>query len=129
MSKELKACPFCGGEQVTTAPNHHIGDAAWAAICKACGASVQHDTEAEAITAWNTRATDAENQRLRAEVDALRAELDLNHPIERRTLLQVRSFLARHGAAQVDAYCQQRLHDMAMDARAALKQWKEASDA
>lgn len=36
---------------------------------------------------------------------------------ERAALLQVRSFIIKHGKAQVDAYCAQRLHDIAMDAR------------
>lgn len=36
---------------------------------------------------------------------------------ERQALLQVRSFITKHGRAHVDAYCAQRLHDMMMDAR------------
>lgn len=36
---------------------------------------------------------------------------------ERAALLQVRSFLAHHGAKEVDAFCMQRLHDIAMDRR------------
>jgi hypothetical protein len=36
---------------------------------------------------------------------------------EREALLQVRSFIAKHGTKEVDAYCAQRLHDIRMDAR------------
>ena len=36
---------------------------------------------------------------------------------ERQALLQVRSFIAMHGKREVDAFCAQRLHDIAMDAR------------
>lgn len=34
---------------------------------------------------------------------------------ERQALLEVRSFVARHGPKEVDQYCAQRLHDMRMD--------------
>lgn len=36
---------------------------------------------------------------------------------ERQALLEVRSFITKHGTKEVDAYCRQRLHDIAMDAR------------
>lgn len=36
---------------------------------------------------------------------------------ERTALLQVRSFVIKNGHAEVDAFCAQRLHDIAMDAR------------
>lgn len=36
---------------------------------------------------------------------------------ERQALLQVRSFIARHGVKEVSDYCATRLHDMKMDAR------------
>jgi hypothetical protein len=36
---------------------------------------------------------------------------------ERQALLQVRSFILKHGLKEVDAYCAQRLHDIKMDAR------------
>jgi len=51
---ELLACPFCGSEQVTTAPSDAFGPTWWAG-CKACAAGHDRETEAEAITAWNTR--------------------------------------------------------------------------
>lgn len=55
----MKPCPFCGGEQTAIAPyhDHEFGDVEWNIICKACGASVRRDLEAEAIAAWNTRTT------------------------------------------------------------------------
>lgn len=36
---------------------------------------------------------------------------------ERQALLEVRSFITKHGTKEVDAYCQQRLHDINMDAK------------
>lgn len=36
---------------------------------------------------------------------------------ERQALLEVRSFITKHGAKEVDAYCAQRLHDITMDAK------------
>ncbi|WP_374414249.1 hypothetical protein [Novosphingobium colocasiae] len=34
---------------------------------------------------------------------------------ERAALLEVRSFIIKHGLKEVDAYCAQRLHDIQMD--------------
>lgn len=36
---------------------------------------------------------------------------------ERQALLQVRSFITMHGPKEADAFCAQRLHDIAMDRR------------
>jgi len=36
---------------------------------------------------------------------------------ERQALLQLRTFILKHGLREVDAYCAQRLHDIRMDAR------------
>lgn len=36
---------------------------------------------------------------------------------ERQALLQVRSFITKHGTEEVDMFCAQRLHDIKMDAR------------
>jgi hypothetical protein len=35
---------------------------------------------------------------------------------ERQALLEVRSFITKHGLKEVDTYCAQRLHDIRMDA-------------
>jgi len=35
---------------------------------------------------------------------------------ERQALLEVRSFITKHGMKEVDTYCAQRLHDIHMDA-------------
>jgi hypothetical protein len=42
---------------------------------------------------------------------------ELVDEIERQTLLNVRTFITKHGVKEVDAYCAQRLHDIRMDAR------------
>ena len=58
-SAVLLPCPFCGGVQIEAF--HHI-DRGWGAswhvecVAEECGNSTcHHDTEATAITAWNTR--------------------------------------------------------------------------
>lgn len=58
-SAVLLPCPFCGGVQIEAF--HHI-DRGWGAswhvecVAEECGNSTcHHDTEAAAITAWNTR--------------------------------------------------------------------------
>ena len=56
MSEKLLPCPFCGSEQVTTAPDREFGDVTWIAMCKACGGGVEQYLEEHAIIAWNTRA-------------------------------------------------------------------------
>lgn len=53
-SETLKSCPFCGGEAET------VGDDCmeWIAECiECCASSMAFATEAEAIAAWNARAT------------------------------------------------------------------------
>lgn len=55
---DLKPCPFCGGE----ARIHFSvwGDSYYAKCCKCLAETKVHQTEAEAIEAWNRRASDAE---------------------------------------------------------------------
>ena len=53
---ELMACPFCGSADVGAAAGP---DSEWV-MCNACGAEgpwATDQTEAQAIAAWNTRAT------------------------------------------------------------------------
>ncbi len=87
MSEELKACPFCGGEQTATAPEL-LG---WWAGCKACSGGIGHATEAEAITSWNTRA-DPALAAAQADVARLTAE---NSKL-RRCLMPVWMTIAEH---------------------------------
>lgn len=53
MNKELKPCPFCGGE----AFEYYSGSQFefCEVVCKECGCRSKRKTEAEAIKAWNTR--------------------------------------------------------------------------
>lgn len=65
---ELLNCPFCGGEAIinTIEPHTHIIDKVAQFMpdynggtfieCTKCTAALSGDTEAEAISAWNTRA-------------------------------------------------------------------------
>lgn len=55
---ELKPCPFCGGENVETSyKDTFSGDFRRGVYCADCcgGIYPYYDTEAEAISAWNTR--------------------------------------------------------------------------
>lgn len=53
---QLKPCPFCGGRaDIVDNRKWHDDDECWMAACPFCGGNVCCDTEAEAITAWNTR--------------------------------------------------------------------------
>lgn len=67
---DLKPCPFCGGEQVYISQEHVAPGEIWWVRHKGCYGSLAHGTEAEAITAWNTRAI---SERERALVEAVRA--------------------------------------------------------
>ena len=52
MSEKLKPCPFCGGNNLSI-----DGITVYWVECKDCNASIGgHETEEEAIEAWNWRA-------------------------------------------------------------------------
>src|SRR3990167_7297307 len=80
---ELEPCPFCGEVTDTVATIDGAPVELHAVICRACGAMCPRQTEAEAITAWNTRiasteALTAENAKLREALTAIR-----QRPVER----------------------------------------------
>lgn len=53
LDRELKPCPFCGGEAKM---NHGDKHGVWWVACSDCGAeTVGHQTEGEASYAWNRR--------------------------------------------------------------------------
>lgn len=75
MQSELKPCGHCGGEAYID--DDTMGHSV--VCCKNIECRAQgpfRPTDDEAIAAWNARATDAENQRLRVEVEALRKALE-----------------------------------------------------
>lgn len=66
----LKPCPFCGGEAVLAHSHSEPFDLAACLHCHTQGPA--RPTRAEAITAWNNRASDT----LEADVAALREALE-----------------------------------------------------
>lgn len=53
----LEPCPFCGGEAEPFNPFGKV-EGTWCVLCSECAAATGFEqTEAEAIAAWNTRAT------------------------------------------------------------------------
>lgn len=61
MAEELKACPFCGSDELShgwSAPGIDGSMSTGTVECHSCNALIYADTEAEAITAWNTRTGD-----------------------------------------------------------------------
>lgn len=61
----LLPCPFCGGDELShgwSSPGYDGSMHSGSAECHSCGALIIAETEAEAITAWNTRATTADLQ-------------------------------------------------------------------
>lgn len=66
MKVELKPCPFCGGEDVSSFfhADRGMGES-WHVECLAesCGVGTcHHETNAEAIAAWNRRVGDSHDQ-------------------------------------------------------------------
>jgi len=58
IKSELKSCPFCGGEAVMLEIGFY-----WWVRCRSCEAeSKLSNTEGEAITAWNRRVGDSNDE-------------------------------------------------------------------
>ena len=79
MTREIKPCPFCGGEAVVDGTTWRASDGeevCWIS-CRSCNGSSPADTPAEAIAAWNRRAETAAmpsdwNAAIRAAAEACR---------------------------------------------------------
>ena len=60
MSEELKACPFCISETIKATDNYNDGSPLvlnnWTECTSCYATGPVKTTQAEAITAWNTRA-------------------------------------------------------------------------
>lgn len=54
MSEKLKPCPFCGYDDTQVSDEQNGFEFGWCPECGSVGPT--HPTQAEAITAWNTRA-------------------------------------------------------------------------
>lgn len=81
---ELRACPFCGGGDLTFWQPCSGGG--YGVLCRSCHTTMDArvETQSEAIAAWNRRAPDPAIDALRAERDALRASVaELLAPLER----------------------------------------------
>ena len=75
-------CPICGGDELSHGFVAGAGVGWGTAGCEACDLQITKDTEAEAISAWNTRATAEAGKR--ELVEALRpfaAVIDENVPV------------------------------------------------
>ena len=75
MSQELRNCPLCGSELVQA-----IGGGPYRVVCQRCGSNTGPRyavSSADAIAAWNTRDSDSRIAELEAEVDRLRARLNV----------------------------------------------------
>ena len=62
--KELKPCPFCGGEaELLCAPPASGLKSKWLVICKNhCANQYPHESAEKAIEAWNRRAEKQEDK-------------------------------------------------------------------
>lgn len=85
MSAELKPCPLCGSSaELWGAHPDRPARKAWiACVGRCCIMTREYLTDAEAIAAWNARATDAEITSLEEENARIREALDFyakDHP-------------------------------------------------
>lgn len=77
---ELKPCPFCGGE--SDIEHDHTAEENHAYGCRDCGLWFDTFNADDAITAWNTRATDTRLSDAEAMAEALeRAEVTIQNLI------------------------------------------------
>jgi hypothetical protein len=94
-SEALLSCPFCGGDPITEFACTPDGDGAYFVHCQHEGCPAwpnsQGETEAEAISAWNTRAT-------APLLDAIEAaRVDLSMGLVTAALTRLTAELKKHG--------------------------------
>jgi len=92
---ELLPCPFCGSDE-TSHGFVNAGMIMGNCECHACNACIWAETEAEAIAAWNTRATPSDQEKriseLEREIIRLHGKL---HPAGSAVDLHTMSILER----------------------------------
>ena len=82
MNEDLKACPFCGCENVTLIFWDDDDDGDCTVDChgvKCCNAFDYWGSQTDVIAKWNTRPIE---DALRAEIESLRLQLDLERDYE-----------------------------------------------
>jgi Lar family restriction alleviation protein len=107
MSKDLKPCPFCGGEDTEIAPGLK-GD--WYIGCLTCNYQIRCEdcTEEDTVRYWNTRpAEDA----LKAENERLTEVLELF----RKTLADVAKMAINSDQEQIFEKCRDVLRDIYLE--------------
>lgn len=58
MNKELKSCPFCGGDKIAVDIDDEYADGTcvWRIMCRKCQAKIEKISKNKAIESWNRRA-------------------------------------------------------------------------
>jgi len=88
MSEELKACPFCGGNDIV------YEEALSVTYCNDCGGELDEGFGSD----WNTRpiedALQAENERLKEELQCEKTRSQLNLEAEERRMLNITHYCA-----------------------------------
>jgi len=97
MRDNLKQCPFCGDDRVKMDDDgwESIGQPArqWHVVCwGGCGArSGTYNSESEAVTTWNTRASDPMAEAMATHIEDIDRELNIFGFVSPTTLVNAKS--------------------------------------